>query len=299
MKEIVLNNKGYWDLDRILYENTEEQIAQEDSSSKIQCIKIDGRKFYKKYFDGNIEDFDEKIEWYNSILLPCILKQFDLNHARYFLAIEKGKKFLLSPSFLKEGERLILGDDILGDAFLSSKENIGIDEKLEKIKEYLQKKGASTEEIQEVQLEHLKQIFAVKFLGVKNFHAGNWGLIENENGEVVRTCPFMDYESACIEMKNEAIDEDIWENFVLDGKRGLEDFIKYYEKFPEFKEFVQEAYKHFSLRKALEDSYEETHCEIDMECVYYYNDFFNQRMKCLRDILNSCKQKEMKGEEEK
>lgn len=97
----------------------------------------------------------------------------NVNHARYFLAVEKGEKFLVSPSFLKEGERLVLGDEILGKGFWNSKENIGIDEKLEKMEEYLQNKGASAEEIQEVKLEHLKQIFAVKFLGVKNFHSGN------------------------------------------------------------------------------------------------------------------------------
>lgn len=31
MKEIILTDEGYWDLDKISYENTEEQIAQKDS----------------------------------------------------------------------------------------------------------------------------------------------------------------------------------------------------------------------------------------------------------------------------
>ncbi len=299
MKEIILTDEGYWNLDKIPYKNIEEQIAQKDSYSKIQCIKIDERKFYKKYFDGNIEDFDEKIEWYNSILLAYILKQINLNHARYFLAVEKGKKFLVSPSFLKEGERLVLGDEILGEDFWNSKENIGIDEKLEKMEEYLHNKGASAEEIQKVKLEHLKQIFAVKFLGAKNFHSGNWGIIENEDREFVRVCPFMDYESACVKYENEEIDDDGWENCVQDGENGLDEFIKYYQNFPGFKKFIEEAYQNFNVYKALRDSYDETHCKIDTDCVYYYYDFFEQRMKCLGDILDSCKQRETKGEEEK
>ena len=83
------------------------------------------------------------------------------------------------------------------------------------------------------------------------------------------------------------------------GENGLDEFIKYYQNFPGFKEFVEEAYQNFNLYRALKDSYDETHCKIDTNCVYYYYNFFEQRMKCLRDILDSCKQKETKGEEEK
>ena len=299
MKEIVLTGEGYWDLDCTPYENIEGQIMQKDSVSRVQCIKIGEKIFYKKLFDEDMEESDGKILWYNSVLLPFIFKQIHLNHARYFLAIEGENNYLVSPSFLKEGERLVLGDEILGKDFWKTQEDIGIDEELEKMEEYLHNKGASDEQIQEVKLEHLKQIFVVKFLGAKNFHPGNWGIIENQDGKVVRTCPFMDYESACVKYEKEEIDDDGWANCVKYGENGLDEFIKYYQNFPGFKEFVEEAYQNFNLYRALKDSYDETHCKIDTNCVYYYYNFFEQRMKCLRDILDSCKQKETKGEEEK
>ena len=134
MKEIVLTGEGYWDLDCTPYENIEGQIMQKDSVSRVQCIKIGEKIFYKKLFDEDMEESDGKILWYNSVLLPFIFKQI---------------------------------------------------------------------------------------------------------------------------------------------------------------------YQNFNLYRALKDSYDETHCKIDTNCVYYYYNFFEQRMKCLRDILDSCKQKETKGEEEK
>lgn len=273
--ELVLDENGYWKLDEIPYKKVKGEIKQEDASSDIECIEINGKLFYKKevkdeetYRTDGLKD----LKWYNNILVPAIMTQFEIEHAEYFLGIEKGKRCIISPSFLKPDETLILGDEVLGDEFLLTTKSACINERLNKMREYLEQKGEDDEFIRKQQLEHLKQLFAEKFIEMIDFHEGNWGIIKNTKKKQYRTAPFMDYDNSCEKVGS---DED---NYVADRKTSLKDFIEYYRDFPGFYEFVKKAYNNFNLRQAFQDSYNRTHCKIGLEYIYYYNDYFNQRI---------------------
>lgn len=281
--ELVLDENGYWKLDEIPYKKIKGEIKQKDASSDIDCIEINGKLFYKKkvkeetYGTNELED----LQWYNNILIPAILAQFEIEHAEYFLGIEKGKRYIISPSFLKPNETLILGDEILDEEFLLSGESCCINERLNKIGDYLKQKGENDEFIKKQQLEHLKQVFAEKFIEMIDFHEGNWGIIESTQKKQCGMAPFMDYDNSCEKIENDN------DNYVADRKSSLKDFIEYYREFPGFYEFVKKAYNNFNLRQAFQDSYNRTHCKIGLKYIYYYNDYFNQRMIELKNAIEN------------
>lgn len=268
----LFDEQGYIDLDKIQYKEIEIPIDKNASSAK-KWIEIEGKKILVKRDEDfsestQISQKEQQIEIYNNIIIEEILEQMGIEHAEYYLGKKQGKTYILTPSFLKEGEKIVTGESII-----EAEDDRIIETQLEAIEKYLKSKGLKTEQIEELKKEHLQQIFLSKALGIIDFHTGNWGFIEDKNGKVIKTQPFTDFDITNTEDK-----ENDYSNILENGKDDIKSFIEKYEEYAQLQEIIDKFSK-LDRKSIFQNSYKKTHIKIREQDIqeYYYN--YIERLK--------------------
>jgi hypothetical protein len=292
MEKIVLDNQGYWELDQISYQETDKPLP--DGVDCEKWIKINHKDFLVKrkrdtdtYSRNNY--LQEEIEKYNHILLPELFSQISLPHANYFLAKENGKEYFISPSFLAEGERVISGEEILPEEMKESGEDAYIQKRLQEIDQFVTQRGQK-QISQTLQQEHLKQILISKLIGWDEFTPYNWGIIQNEAGQITRVQPLTDYAESCYGTQEDSY------NLTQTGEDSIEAFLTEYSTLPEFWAWVKKIPNQINLEKAYESILRKKQNRVPIECQKHYQQFFNSK---LQELQQAIRQIENEREEER
>ena len=120
-----------------------------------------------------------------------IAKQSGMDVAIYYPAILDNKKVIITPSFLKEGEDIIIGKKI-------SYINMDISENPDLIRKYLTEQGASKAEIDNIITKYKCNMLYNIFINSRDGHNGNWGVIRTPDNKF-RYAPIFDLEGGLAE----------------------------------------------------------------------------------------------------
>lgn len=262
---------GYFDLDKKSYQKRDKKIQGNYSSCK-GWITIDDQEILLKTIEEDESIFfnplERDIELYNNILVPELLEMINIKHAKYYLGRNKDKRYIMTPSFLQKGQKIVPGSEIIED---EAKSEI-IEEHLKSIEEYLRNKGIQEEKIEEYKNKHLQKLFISKWLGIVDFHTDNWGIIEDKNGNVVEEMPLIDFECLDIDIQSED-----FANRLQNGKSDLNAFLKKYKNCPQIKETIEKIKSNINIKGIFQNAYKNTNVMIkDPNLQRYYYEYFNQ-----------------------
>lgn len=257
----------------------------EDYSSCIGWILLNDGKtmallknsFGDTYRDLPLEDY--YIALYNNVLMPQIARQLKNESADYYF-VKRPKnnlKNILTIDFKDKDEELISGNDILTENS-NSIDILDIDKLLENLEDYLIEKGFSSQDIERVRIDFIKQSFFNKFIQQLDEHNGNWGILENDKNHSVRMSPIYDLDCSCgIAKKRKK------QRLCKNGSTSMESFIKEFGTEEWFNQYIQEIIQDFSIQKALEEVKENTNVEIPKVYWEKYTDFFNHRIREVKE----------------
>lgn len=211
---------------------------------------------------------------FHLLLVPEIAKQLDLECAEYFLAkTSNSSGFTLSPNFLKEDERLLSGDFIIGNdtkvisIILKSIENNPI------------LKTLPSDVINKLKLDFIKQSFFNKFIGSLDETNGNWGIITSETS--ARIAPLFDIDFSCdiysINSYNRVSD---------DNSSSILSFLGQYINYPGFKTFLDNFINTFDIEKAFNSVKIKHDIEINNEAKNHFRNFFNSKLNEIKYAYN-------------
>lgn len=187
---------------------------------------------YKVMGKGDVN----KILW-NSRILPEIINRVGLQSAKYYITTfyeqDQGEEdeFLITPSFLEQGDELVHLKDICG-----SELEIPAIEK--KIQEYLRLRHFSKEQIETLRKEFIKQVFMSKFLANKDENNGNTSIIIGQDNGMrnIKMAPMYDLDFSC---GNERLCDCNIER-TINKKSDLKSFVNYYKEEEWFSEWIKE-----------------------------------------------------------
>lgn len=268
----------------------------EDYSSCIGWILLNDGKtmallknsFGDTYRDLPLEDY--YIALYNNLLIPQIARQLGNKSANYYFTKipNKNIKYILTIDFKNKDEELISGNDILTENN-NSTDILDIDKLLENLEDYLIEKGFSSQDMEKVRIDFIKQCFFNKFIQQLDEHNGNWGILEDYKNHSVKIAPVYDLDCSCGIAKRRKK-----QRLCKNGSFSLKSFIKEFSNEQWFNQYLQEIIQKFDIHKALEEAKENTNAEIPKIYREKYIDFFNHRIQEVKEAyyeFNSDKEK--------
>lgn len=148
--------------------------------------------FYQSFTNENKKY--EKVKKYNSLFISEIIKQLGFNSAEYYFAINENKEYLLTSSFLRDGEKIISIDDILNYFNCQSDDSLKINNINTLVRKYCTEKLkiSNPEEINKICDNIFSSLYISKFLNVGDYHYGDSGFIYNEQNNNLRSLPMFD-----------------------------------------------------------------------------------------------------------
>lgn len=205
---------------------------------------------------------------FNAILTPYILRQIGIDTAEYYLGSRWTKNLIVTPSFLKEDEKLIGGDEIMATPF---------DPYVPYILETL------TEDYGEnVANEFLIQTFASKFINQTDEKNTNWGVIYNKKTKEYRMAPMFDFDMAGV------TDTNFTRRYAeKEYESTLSDFYYYYGHFPFIRAFLEGILTNFNLEKAISDCEKDHFVKFSLEDKKAYATLYAENINTIRYLLSN------------
>jgi len=218
--------------------------------------------FMKQYEHVKGQKFQP--EQYNGMICPALAEMFNLPSAKYFMAKEKRKGYMLSPDFLEEREELIhiaRIEELATGEKQSTKAIQGAEKKVSEMYGYLKKfldeyefEGQKLDESQKEKTlgDFLKQRFFNRFIENTDEHVYNSAVIVK--GKSVKMSPMYDYDFTLTRKTSDVIPGCGWEGLpnlmILDnGKSDITSFMEQYKNYPGMQEFYKNFLQNFSIEK--------------------------------------------------
>ena len=226
--------------------------------------------------DVTKEEYD--LSLYNNLLIPQIAIQTENRTAQYYLAKLKNNNkidkriYIFTLDFKHKNEQLIHGEDIIEAMGEDSKE-LDIQKLIETAKKYLQEKGYSNQDIEDIEKDFIKQSFLFRFIKHEDQHNRNWAILENEKTNRVRIAPVYDIDCSCdLNKRNKKMRK------TDDGSLvSIESFIEQYKDKEWFKDYIEKVIENFDVREAINDMRKETNIDLPEKLKEHYMNFFGQR----------------------
>ena len=230
----------------------------------------------------------------NSLIIPEVVEKFGMPSAKYFVV----KSFpdepeadygygLISPNFvdIESGEELIEGTDIV----LSKKYTPKSRNMIEGIKEGLHLRKFNKEDIDQIEVDALKQIFIGRFIDNKDEMNRNFSIIVN--GKRARISPMYDFDfCAGNELRFRRNRERVLDN----GSSNVGDFAFEFRKYPWFEDWVRTSLDQINIKEIFQ--------EVSLRGGYYfqdttirrYEDFFERQKEQVLEGLSRQKEEKVK-----
>ena len=212
---------------------------------------------------------------YNPLLAKQIANIANIPCAEYYLAQFEKDTYILTPSFLNEGEELILGTNI------SDKDEFDINKILKNIDLSLTRRRYNQNEIKKVKEDFIKQCFVSKFIGNLDEQPRNFGIILN--GRHIRLAPLFD-----LEYSFEIISESLGYERNINGDISLKGLIESFKDYPGFIQFVKKFNNKLDIKKIFDSVEEDTGIPVNGFLEKQYTDFLtgklNESRKAIKDI---------------
>ncbi|MBO5349284.1 MAG: hypothetical protein J6A89_05660 [Clostridia bacterium] len=222
----------------------------------------------------------------NSMVLPKIVRALNCESAEYYTTFfyeddDSGsmdkETFLVTPSFLGEGEEIINFSQIAGNELEITK----IEQEL---KRYLELRKYSQSQIDGVIKQFIKTTFISKFLENTDESPDNLSIIIGAN-KSIRMSPMYDYDYYCGCKRKAYIER------TVNGKTNLESFINYYKERPWFESWLETKVSKLNVDNVLKETVKSPNKgSYDSQ---YYKDFIGKRKQIVRDSLSQDRGEEM------
>ena len=249
---------------------------------------------------GQNENVDIPYSALNSQVAELIFKHGDpQGKVAEYILMEYGSNILVcSPSFIKEGEELIEGADILDSEHqgLSRIAPNDVIIMIEDIKKQLTKRNVPLEDILNIEKQFIKDCFKNNFIGMWDPKNSNWGILYGGRLKT-RLAPSYDFDlSFNIPVKFAPTEPkrvvDYYENYKNKFESGkiLTDFVdvmnKKYDWFLAFLDDFSHKMDSFDLVKELEENKGITICQEQKEYYFSFIKSQNQLLKMLITQIN-------------
>ena len=266
---------------------------------------------------GFYSETDEEILRANNFIMPEIAKQFELETAEYYnvifeegkelhnkenykslagkkeLKIKPNQRYLLTPSFKKNNEKMLHLADILPNEYELNSATI-----FRKIKQYLKKEKVVESDIDNVLKSFIKQSIFNKFIGFSDEHNYNTGILisTDETGKRARLSPCydLDFSGDVYNITNDG--EHPRAFFRNDGKYGrrLTDILELFYTRYEAK-YLKEIIPKINIEKAIKNAEENGGFKLSKSAKKRYLVFFKDK----KIELNEFREKKLANKKEK
>lgn len=244
------------------------------------------------YRDLNIDDY--YITIYNNILLPQIANQFENKSAIYYIAKNNNRrmgKYIVTLDFKGKNEELIHGDDIL-EYTGEDESELNISKLLNSLEDYLVQHGYSSQDIERVKIDFVKQSFFNKFIKQYDENNHNWGILINNKTNSVKLAPIYDLDCSCdVNKKSKHM-----RSMDNGSFNSMEQFVMQYRNKKWFKSYIEEVIKKFNIEKAFMQSEVATNTKIPDKYKQRYRDFFALRFYELKQVYEKVYTKKEKND---
>ena len=227
------------------------------------------------------EQYD--ISLYNNLLIPQIAIQTENRTAQYYLAKLKNNNkidkrvYIFTLDFKHKDEELIHGEDII-EAMGEDTKELDIEKLIEITKNYLQKNGYSSQDIEDIEKDFIKQSFLFRFVKHEDQHNKNWAILNNKRNGRVRIAPVYDIDCSCDLNRNNKIMRKTTDGSLV----SMDSFIEQYKDKKWFKEYLDKVIENFNIRQAINEMKEETNVVLPETTKEHYMNFFGQRFMELK-----------------
>ena len=216
----------------------------------------------------------------NAIIVPRLIKYAGLDTAEYYFvnwimddSVNTWEdEFLLTPSFLKEGDELLSFKDILGQECL----DIEILEK--RLRKELELRHFNRKNIEEFMKDLRRKICMSEIIDNTDISGENMSIIIN-NGSV-RVAPLYDFDFC---MGNKAI---VRKHFKVRGQEGLAAVLEYYKDDEDVINWLRKYVMTIDINKLVSMKVSTPNRGlIEKEARYMYKDFWKQQMDIIKKFV--------------
>ena len=243
--------------------------------NKYLLKELPDAKFYK-----NRTDFFSRA---NARVVPKIVRATGLKSAEYYIAnwvmddsvSTWEDDFLLTPSFLKDGDEMLNFKDILGQDCMD------IDVLEKRLRKELELRRFKTKDIAKFIQELRKEICMSEILDNSDMSSENMSVIFNNNS--VRIAPMYDYDFC---MGNESTAN---RHFKIRGMEGLHAVLSYYKDDVELMKWLREKVLTIDFEKMIANEFES---EDALKLRQRYIDFWERQMQIVKEYAELNQDKE-------
>ena len=269
------------------------------SRDEIQGTMALIKSYVPDKFPGIYSETDEEILRANSFIMTEIAKQFGLETAEYYnvifedsnelhnkenfrvlagkkeIKIKPNQRYLLTPSFKKNNEKMIHIADILPNEYELNSATI-----IRCIKKYLKKEKVVESDIDNVIKSFIKQSIYYKFIGFSDEHNYNSGIListdETEKRARLAPCYDLDFSGGVYNITNGGIQPRVFSRH--DGKNGrkLTDILElFYTKYEA--KYLKTLMYEIDIEKAIKNGEKNGGFKLSKKARKRYLDFFNKK----------------------
>lgn len=217
----------------------------------------------------------------NALVVPRIVKGAGLDAAEYYLAnwvmddsvSTWEDEFLLTPSFLKDGDEMLSLRDIFGQ------ECLDIELVENKLVRELQLRHFKKKNIDRLVQELRREICMSEIIDNTDISSENMSIIINSG--VVRMAPLYDFDFC---MGNEAVNK---KHFKVNGKEGLAPVLEYYKDDENLIKWLREKVLTIDIDKAVSIKVSSPNrWLVGKKSKYMYKDFWKQQMEIVKAFID-------------
>lgn len=230
----------------------------------------------------------------NSLVLPEVIGKFGMPAARYYVIKSYPDEpeadygyGLITPNFvdIENGEELIEGSDIV----ISKKFNPKSRTMIEGIKEGLSLRKFNADDIAQIEIDALKQIFIGRFIDNKDEMNRNFSVIVN--GKHARIAPMYDFDFCA---GNGLRFNRNRERELDNGSSNVGDFAAEFKKYPWFEEWVRTSLDQIDIKEIFQDISLRGGYYFQETTVRRYEEFFERQKEQVLDGLARQKDEKVK-----
>ena len=264
-----INYKYYSDINRGTSSFTENFIIFEDGTQALIKKPLSAVPVFSGvYPSGKLKIQQDE---YNPLLAKEIANIAGIPCAEYYLAYEDKANYILTPSFLKDGDELILGCD------LTDKDELDMDIILKNVRKSLALRKFNSKEIDAIINALVNQCFVSKFIGNVDELSRNFGIILNNRH--VRLAPFFDLDYTF------NIRDDLEQSRTIDNDPSLRKYIEHFKDFPGFITFVRNFINNLDVNKLFESVQNSTGIVVEDSLKNFYTTYINDNISIVKQTL--------------
>lgn len=219
----------------------------------------------------------------NAMIVPKIVDLFGLESAKYYITDYWDSDFndettdthLVTPSFLKEDEKMVALNEIISDDF-----EFKIEKNCEEIYKYFSDKNFDEKNIEQLIEHYIKSICISKLLENTDESNMNFSVIIQKDN-TLKMAPLYDYDFCCGNVKKGAIIKNV------NDMKSFENFINYYKNESWFREWLEKIVLSANYKKIITDYNGGTNlAKLTPNQKKEYIHFFDSKMQTIKKCLN-------------